>query len=198
LFGQSVGQIYGHPVKRPPRAVSSRLQSYPLEAWFRDGTRNASDMLKAAASPSDHPRAPVCEATTVWRAEERARLLDFVALNPDEQSIADIVAILEDGATPHEIRRAVALIASLNPEDMAGADALREDIRERMELARQRRVAQATRSAIGELVGNLGGDIDENAMVTLPDTVVFAQREAELTPALRAFLARACRPWFEA
>jgi hypothetical protein len=113
-------------------------------------------MSKAAASPSDHPRASVCEATTVWRAEERARLLDFVALNPDEQSIADIVAILEDGATPHEIRRAVALIASLNPDDMAGADALREDIRERMELARQRRVAQATRSAIGEMVAIWG------------------------------------------
>jgi len=140
------------------------------------------------------------DAATVWRAEERARLLDFVALNPDEQSIADIVAIIEDGATPDDIRRALALAASLDPEDLAGLDSLRDSIRERLRerLARQRLVAETTRIAIGDTVTSMGGDIDESGTITLPDAVLFVQGQAVPTETLQAFLRQACRPWFEA
>lgn len=140
------------------------------------------------------------DAATVWRAEERARLLDFVALNPDEQSIADILAIIEDGATPDDIRRALALAASLDPEDLAGLDSLRDSIRERLRerLARQRLVAETTRIAIGDTVMSMGGDIDESGTITLPDAVLFVQGQAVPTETLQAFLRQACRPWFEA
>ncbi|WP_209427148.1 OmpA family protein [Pararhodobacter sp. SW119] len=140
------------------------------------------------------------EATTVWRAEERAQLLEFVALAPDEQSIADIVAILEDGSTPADIRRALALAARLDPHDMAGLEALREDIRERLgqRIARQQILSDATRAAIGELVAGLGGQIDDRGVITFPDDILFTQGSATPTPALRNFLAQACLPWFEA
>lgn len=140
------------------------------------------------------------EAATVWRAEDRARLLDFVALNPDEQSIADIVAILEDGATPDEIRHALVLAASLDPDDLAERDALRDSIRARLgeRLVRQGVVAETTRIAIGDIVASMGGDIDERGTITLPDAVLFRQGRSEPTAALVAFLGEACRPWFEA
>jgi len=140
------------------------------------------------------------EATTVWRAEERAQLLEFVALAPDEQSIADIVAILEDGAKPADIRRALALASRLDPDDMAGLDALREDIRDRLgeRLARQRALSVATRDAIGDLVEGLGGQIAENGVITFPDDILFTQGSSTPTPALHNFLAQACLPWFEA
>lgn len=140
------------------------------------------------------------EATTVWGAEERAQLLEFVALDPDEQSIADIVAILMDGTTPDDIRRALALAAQLYPDEVAGLDALREDIRERLgeRFERQRALSGAVRGAIGDLVEGLGGHIDEAGVITFPDDILFRQGSATPTPALRTFLAQACQPWFEA
>jgi outer membrane protein OmpA-like peptidoglycan-associated protein len=140
------------------------------------------------------------EATTVWSTDERAQLLEFVALAPDEQSIADLVAILMEGATPDDIRRALALAARLNPDDVAGLDALREDIRERLgeRLERQRALSSAVHSAIGDLVEGLGGQIDEAGVITFPDDILFMQGSANPTAALRAFLAQACLPWFDA
>lgn len=140
------------------------------------------------------------DAAAVWRADERARLLDFVALNPDEQSIADIVAIIGDGATPDDIRRALALAASLDPDDHAKLDSLRDNIRERLgeRLARQRLVANTTRNAIGDIVASMDGDVDDSGRITLPGAVLFAQNQREPTATLEAFLRQACRPWFEA
>jgi flagellar motor protein MotB len=90
--------------------------------------------------------------------------------------------------------------ARLDPDDMAGLDALREDIRERLgeRLARQHALSGATRAAIGELVEGLGGQIDEHGVITFPDDILFAPGSATPTPALRNFLAQACPPWFEA
>lgn len=140
------------------------------------------------------------EATTVWQADERAQLLEFVALTPDEQSIADIVAILEHGTTPEEIRQALVLVAQFGPDELAGIDALRENIRDRLgeRLARQRTLSGATRDAIGELVESIGGHIDEDGSITFPDDILFVTGEATPEPALRNFLANACLPWFEA
>ena len=140
------------------------------------------------------------DAATVWRAEDRARLLDFVSLNPGEQSIADIVAILEDGATPDDIRRALALAASLDPEDLAGLDSLRDSIRERLgeRSARQRLVAETTLIAVGDIVTSKGGEIDDRGTITLPDKVLFDRGSSEATADLRDFIEMVCRPWFEA
>jgi flagellar motor protein MotB len=171
-----------------------------LEGQNLEGPEDMEEIARRLEMMQEADLRRLVEATTVWRAEERAQLLEFVSLAPDEQSIADIVAILEDGATHEDIRRALALAARLDPDDMAGLDALREDIRERLgeRLARQHALSGATRAAIGELVEGLGGQIDEHGVITFPDDILFAPGSATPTPALRNFLAQACPPWFEA
>ena len=98
-----------------------------LEGQGFDGPENLEEIARRLEMMKEADLRRLVEATTVWRAEERAQLLEFVSLAPNEQSIADIVAILEDGATPEDIRRALALAARLEPADLAGVDALRED-----------------------------------------------------------------------
>lgn len=175
------------------------LLARALEEHRRDGPEDIHELARRLQLMQEADLRRLVEATTVWRAEERAQLLEFVALAPSEQSIADLIAILEEGATPEDIRRALALAAQLDPDDLAGIDALRRDIRDRLgeRLARQSALSSAIQAAIGDLVEAFGGQIDENGIITFPDDMLFAQGKSRPLPAFRDFLAQACLPWFE-
>lgn len=177
--------------------IGRALRQYGSENF---GPEDVRELIRRLELLEEADLRMLVDATTVWSAEQRARLLDFVALAPDEQSIADIVAILEDGATPEEIRLALALVAALEPDDGAELDQLRENIRARLgeRLRRQQLLAATTRTAIGPLVEGLGGRIDETGVITLPDEILFARNSADPTQALGTFLAEACPPWFAA
>ena len=124
----------------------------------------------------------------------------MIALEPDEQSIADLIALLEEGTTPEEIRQALALAKGFDEEELADVETLRSRIRERLDARedRQRSLARTTETALGELVEHFGGHIDEQGAITLPDELLFEQGDAIITGRLDEFLQEACQPWFEA
>lgn len=61
--------------------------------------------------------------------------------------------------------------------------------------AQQEIMVEALRNELGEIVSGVGGQIDEHGAIILPDSVLFEQGKARITPVLAEFLADACEPW---
>jgi outer membrane protein OmpA-like peptidoglycan-associated protein len=58
-------------------------------------------------------------------------------------------------------------------------------------------VAESLRQALGAVVARYRGTIDDDGALIFPDEVLFSAGSAEITPALRQFLAAVCLPWFQ-
>ncbi|MBC6405796.1 MAG: OmpA family protein [Rhodospirillales bacterium] len=61
--------------------------------------------------------------------------------------------------------------------------------------AQQETMVGALKGALGDIVSGVGGQIDGNGSIILPDAVLFEQGSASITPVLDKFLANACEPW---
>ena len=61
--------------------------------------------------------------------------------------------------------------------------------------AQQETMVGALKGALGDIVSGVGGQIDGNGSIILPDTILFEQGSASITPVLDKFLANACEPW---
>lgn len=171
------------------------LKSLGMEGLGNLSRNDIVELINRLKLMEDSELRRLVEAVSVWPTEERAQLLELVILNPDQQSISDVIAMLESGVTPEAIRKALSTM-----DDESEAQALRENIKERLQirLERQRKLATATKAALGDHVRRLGGYIDENGVITLPDGVLFEVGKDEPRPDFRRFLSVACPPWFEA
>ncbi|QFT97434.1 Succinoglycan biosynthesis protein ExoI [Roseovarius sp. THAF8] len=90
-----------------------------------------------------------------------------------------------------------ALVAASKEED--GADQRLADISEVLVRAEQeqRALTGAIRDELGDLVSEIGGHIEPDGSIVLPEGVVFERGEDQITPRLRTFLSAACAPWLE-
>ncbi|MBT3143216.1 DUF1524 domain-containing protein [Ruegeria litorea] len=72
-----------------------------------------------------------------------------------------------------------------------------EDISQKIRNAEAQEAALvgALRRELGGLVSKVGGRIDDSGAIILPDTILFDQGKAQITPVLGKFLADACGPW---
>lgn len=90
-----------------------------------------------------------------------------------------------------------ALAAASEEED--GADRRLADISEVLVRAEreQQALTGAIRDELGDLVSEIGGHIEPDGSIVLPEGVVFERGDDQITPRLRTFLSAACAPWLE-
>ena len=108
---------------------------------------------------------------------QTARLLEQLA--QAGQSLDDVIATAE-----------LMAVSAQAGETLAGISNRIRDV-ERQEAA----LVSAIRDKLGELVGAVGGQIDDTGAIILPDAVLFEQGQSQVTPILGRFLAQACKPW---
>ena len=105
---------------------------------------------------------------------------------------AAIKELRDDGRSMEDLLATAQTLAAL---EQAGQSL--EDISKKISNAEAQEAALvgALREELGELVSEVGGRIDDQGSITLPDTILFDQNEADITPVLRNFLTGACGPW---
>jgi outer membrane protein OmpA-like peptidoglycan-associated protein len=78
-------------------------------------------------------------------------------------------------------------------------DTVAEQVSTRLEAAAESRaeVTRELREDLGPVVAAYGGTIDADGALVFPEKVLFEAGKADITPALRQFLAAVCLPWFQ-
>lgn len=196
----------------------------PQEKWrFIDIDDQRRLLDAAAALPEDVQRdlADLVEADQAVPAlEQMAALqelmkagLSLEGLREQIQSLEELVAIQRDAISNqgNEVQELVEAKTRVS-ELQAMVDRLKQTI-EALEAqtanqtlqgiagkiaaaeAQQAALVGALKSELGELVSSVGGRIDKNGAIILPDAVLFEQGKANITPQLGRFLAQACGPW---
>ena len=131
-----------------------------------------------------------------WRfidSDELRRVLDGAAALPDDvqRDLADLVEI-EDPAGLVEIlertRRA-------SVEDELGRRLRAIGGRLKAAQGTERAMVADLRRLLGAEVARIGGRIEADGAIVLPDAVLFERGRARITERMRAFLEVACRPW---
>lgn len=98
---------------------------------------------------------------------------------------------------PTEVEAALRMAAAAVDEGLADAESLRERIRGPLavkELTRARLVA-SLRNELGANVARMGGRIEDDVAIGLPDTLLFEVGSAEILQPLDRFLEGFCAPW---
>jgi len=148
--------------------------------------------------------------------KEMASLEELVASG---QEIADLIAsteaaqaIEDTGMSPQDLLATVNILKDLENSDrtleelMEASEKLSkiqqagqtlEDISRHISQAeaQQEMMVGALKDELGDIVSEIGGRIDDDGAIILPDTVLFDQGSTRITPVLRNFLEDACEPW---
>lgn len=134
------------------------------------------------------------EIADLVASTEVAQTIQEAEMSPqDLLATAEILRSLEkSGRTLEELMEASEQLIVLRK-----AGQTLEDISRRISQAeaQQQLMVGALQSELGDIVAAVGGRIDEDGAIILPDTVLFEQGKATITPVLRRFLADACQPW---
>lgn len=177
-----------------------------------DGSMQAFAILKEQGVDFTTP-ASVENPQEKWRfidKDDQLRLLDAVAALPEDaqRDLADMVeadqaiAALEQLAALQELVKAGQSIEALKRTiatlKSQSANQTLQGIAGKIRAAGEQEAALvgAIKSELGELVASVGGKIDSEGAIILPDAVLFEQGKANITPQLGRFLAQACGPWF--
>lgn len=125
--------------------------------------------------------------------QEKVRML--VALSSD-QTGTEILRRIE-ALSPEARRQLVELVASGRVDELV---ALKDTIRGQIlgEEARREALGQAIADRLGVIVAEVGGRIEPDGSIVLPDTVLFDAGSSEITARLLEFLESACGPWIDA
>ena len=196
----------GHSVEELVDAADS------IDALTREG-RSMDDLLETAETlavlkNSDHSVEELMIALDVIKVLVRkgrnmkellatAEILE--TLEDSGHSIEKLVdaansidALAEEGRSIDELLATAQTLASL---ERAGQSL--EDISRKIHNAeaQEEALVKALRNKLGELVSRVGGRIDDHGAIILPDTILFEQGEARITPVMEQFLVDACSPW---
>ncbi len=173
-------------------------------AGMQDGSMEAFTSLRQSGVDFDAP-ASVAAPREQWRfidKDDQRRLLDAVISLPEDiqRDLADMVEAKEIIPILHRLSLLEDIVSAgqdIDIEDVLAADAKLEQISGRIQsvIAQEAALVRALRSDLGEVVGNIGGYIDESGSIILPDIVLFEQGRANITPQMENFLRQACAPW---
>ncbi|WP_176556221.1 OmpA/MotB family protein [Rubellimicrobium rubrum] len=133
-----------------------------------------------------------------WRlleAESERQLLDAAASIPDEAQ-ADLARLLTNEGV-QGVERLLEEVRQTSGEEvlerrLAGIGQRIADAEERA-----RSLVGDLREELGTTVSNIGGTIEADGSIVLPDSVLFEQGSAQITPRMREFLGSACEPWLD-
>ena len=128
--------------------------------------------------------------------EQRRALSQLVALEDYREVLEKLdryKQLMEEAAEAQ--RQIASLEAKLAKEDPD--DALRDRIQRRINAFAQEQAALVAtlRARLGASVQEIGGRIEANGTIVLPERVVFRPGEAEIQPAMARFLDAFCVPW---
>ena len=192
----------------------------PREKWRFIDKDELRRLLDAASElPPDMQRdlADMVENQDSRKILQQMAILEELIASGKE--IADLVAsteiaqsIQDAGMSPSDILATANILKTLEQSDRTLEDLISaseelltlqqvgqtlEDISRRITQAENQQVqmVSALNAALGDVVSSVGGRIDENGAIILPDTVLFEQGSATVTRVLREFLAEACQPW---
>lgn len=192
----------------------------PKEKWRFIDQDEVRRLLDAASEfPEDIQR----DLADMMESEEAQEILKEMGaleeLVASGKEIADLVAstevaqvINESGMSPQDLLATVGILKSLDEsgrtlEELLDASQKLAALQEAGQTlegiaskisqaeAQQEVMVGALRNELGDIVSRVGGQIDENGAIILPDTGLFEQGKARITPVLRKFLADACEPW---
>ena len=127
------------------------------------------------------------------RLEDLIRLEDF---RKELERLAALDALIADHSLD-ELREAVAALEESTEDSSSEADALRDKIQGLLErdVSGQESLVRRLRDEIGNDVTRMGGKIEDDGAVVLPDALLFEKGEAEILPRLATFLEGFCSPW---
>ena len=103
-----------------------------------------------------------------------------------------IKVLAEEGRNMKELLATAETLTSLEQAGQSLEDISRKI---RNAEAQEEALVRALRNELGELVSKVGGRIDDRGAIILPDTILFEQGEARITPVMEQFLIDACSPW---
>ena len=134
---------------------------------------------------------------------EREAFVDLLEANGYDNIIDwanKLAELVKNGRSPDEVTNALELVKEIPPDDLDEIqgliDSIRAPIAESEQLGRE--VAASIQTSVGELVSRIGGEIDPSTgAITLPDTALFAQGSARLSPQTRDFLDEFCPRWLD-
>jgi outer membrane protein OmpA-like peptidoglycan-associated protein len=120
-------------------------------------------------------------------------LLDAGVSSRDLLSTAEILKTLNESG--QSIEELLATIESLQTKLQAGQtlEGIAKKIRQAE--AQEAALVGMLRAELGGIVSAVGGEIDDTGAIILPDSILFEQGKAQITPILGKFLADACDPW---
>ncbi|MCG6941135.1 MAG: OmpA family protein [Thiohalocapsa sp.] len=134
---------------------------------------------------------------------EREAFVDLLEANGYDNIIDwanKLAELVKNGRSPEEVANALELVKEIPPSDLEDIQGLIESIRAPIAASEQLRqeVAASIQTAVGGLVSRIGGEIDPvTGAITLPDTALFAQGSAQLSPQTRDFLDEFCPRWLD-
>ncbi|MBC6403471.1 MAG: hypothetical protein GDA35_07600 [Hyphomonadaceae bacterium] len=130
-----------------------------------------------------------------WRfidRDEVLRLTDAATRLPEDiqRDLADMV----ESDRAQEILKEMAVL-----EELVGAGQKLESISRNIRDAEAQKDALVgtLRRELGGVASGVGGTIDDNGTITLPDTILFEQGQSNVTPRMAGFLEKFCEPWLE-
>lgn len=129
----------------------------------------------------------------------RRRLEDLIRLE-DFRAELERLAALDELVADHslaELREALAALDQRTVDGASEADVLRDKIQGLLErdVSGQESLVRRLRDEIGDEVTRMGGKIEDDGAVVLPDALLFEKGEAEILPRLATFLEGFCSPW---
>lgn len=186
-----------------PVAALSPRELEAAARLARSGRLEALDALVAATPPAAR-EAPGAAGSPeeAWRLiddDELVRVIDGLEAMPEDlrRDLADLVEI----ADARGLARLIALSARATgdaPEgDPAAPEARLAVIGTRLDAAQAARRALVADlgATLGATVSGVGGTIEADGSIVLPDTVLFERGSARVSPVMEGFLDRACEPW---
>jgi endonuclease YncB( thermonuclease family)/Spy/CpxP family protein refolding chaperone len=180
---------------------------------------NLRDLQDRARLVAEQDIRALAEAAQELPVEQRRALIDLVSLSDFDDTLEKIneyAELFEENPNAEEIKRALEVVRSENYlEELAQysqfaergisaaqlENALSVSGQLEFEIAKsaitEENVAREIRERTGDLVEKVGGTIEANGNVVLPDELLFHQGQDDLRPELEEFLTGFCRPWFE-
>jgi outer membrane protein OmpA-like peptidoglycan-associated protein len=130
-------------------------------------------------------RAQLLQALARFPQVERRRLVDLVA-RENVDHLLEMQNLIKKGVRPEEIRKALALRDRLG-DRLASETGGRE------------KLVVALEASIGDSVRDLGGQIDPDGAIVLPNPqgLLFKRGSSEITPNMQASLDKLCHSWLE-
>jgi outer membrane protein OmpA-like peptidoglycan-associated protein len=171
---------------------------------LEDGSMEAFVTLREQGIDFNTP-ASVENPREKWRfidKDDERRILDAISELPEDAQ-RDLADLVEAGDAVPVLQQLSVLQSLIEAGQSVDVDQILEANEKLSQIAgkiqgaaeQEAELVGTLKRQLGEIVSSVGGYIDDNGAIILPDAVLFDQGKANITPGMGRFLAKACGPW---